>query len=302
MPPRLGSSLRLAVSAFRREAWLVAPGLFLTGVRRMASWPAIWIGGLLLLRAVSVGLGRPGSPWAALQAVLALASSPRFWALFGGLWLAGVVLAGALRVAWISGAVPVLGAAMAGQGRGAEGLVEGLAEGFAPLLPAALLALVLELSGGLFAGSLVLGTAMIARRGPSPEVGAAVGLAAAAALALTLALFVPFLLSTLADALLARAALLREGAATALAAVSRRFLARPGVFLFAALMFGLVAWLAQASVRATGALIAGVEPGGPLLLRLGPKLMVGTAAALLAGVVDLVWLGTLAVLTCGRER
>jgi hypothetical protein len=215
-----------------------------------------------------------------------------------GLWVAGALLSGALRVAWVSGALPVLGAAMAGEPRGAAGFAGGVAGGFLRVLPAAVLGFVLELSGALFAATLALASVMLAGRGGGT--GAVVGLAAATAAALTLALAVPMALSTVADALVVRAALRRERPGAALVGVTRRFVARPGAFLVGALLFGTVGVAAQLSVQALGSLALGFVWNAPSAALLGPRLMLGALSALLAGVVDLLWLGTLAVLTCGE--
>lgn len=301
--PTLGSSLRVAMAAFRREAWLAAFGLLVTGARQVTAWPALWAAWMLAWRAAQSAAARdPGSLFAPLEGAFAMVTSPRFLGVVGGLWLAGALVSGALRLAWIAGAVPTLGAAMAGQPRGTAGFVEGVAEGFGRVLPAGVLGFVLELTGTVFSAALVLASALLLGHQGAPSLAAVVGLAAATALALVLALAVPLALSTASDALVARAALLREPAGTALAAVARRLLARPGSFLVGAMLFAAVAIAMQLAVRAFGGIATGFALEVPPLLRLGPELMVGVLASLLAGVVDLVWLGTLAVLSSGEAR
>lgn len=301
--PTLGSSLRLAAAAFRREAWLAPLGLLVTGARRVAGWPALWAAWVLVWRAAqSAAAHEPGSLLAPLEGALAMVASPRFLGIVGGIWLAGALVAGALRLAWIAGAVPTLGAAMAGQPRGTAGFADGVAEGFGRVLPAAVLGLVLELTGTIFSAALVLASALLLGNQGSLGTAAVFGLAAATALALVLALAVPLALSTASDALVARAALLREPAAPALAAVLRRVLARPAVFLLGAMLFGAIGMGIQLAVAAFGGIATGFAADAPALLRLGPDLMIGALAALLAGVVDLVWLGTLAVLSSGEAR
>jgi hypothetical protein len=258
---------------------------------------------MLVWRAAASAAARePGSLLAPIDGAVAMVASPRFLGVVGGLWLAGALVAAALRLAWIAGAVPALGAAMAGRPRGTAGFLEGVAEGFGRVLPAAVLGLVLELTGTFFAAALVLASALLLGNQGSPETGAVLGLAAATAFALVLAVAVPIALSTAADALVARAALLREAAAPALAAVVRRFLARPGTFLAGALLFGAIGGAVQLAVSAFGGMATGFALEAPALLRLGPELMIGAFAALVAGVVDLVWLGTLAVLSSGQAR
>ena len=306
MTPSLRSSIRLAVSAFRREAWLAALGLLVTGARRVTSWPAIWAAWTLLWRSALSGLWRhPGSLAAPIEGALAMATSSRFIGIVGGLWLAGALLSAGLRLAWISGAVPTLGAVMSGAAmsgavpRGTAAFAEGVAAGFARVLPAALLGFLLELSGALFAGTLYLAAALLVTH-DGGTAGGVLGLAAATAGALVLALAVPLGLSTASDALVARAALLREPPAAALAAVTRRFVSRPGSFLLGAMLFGVVGVALQLAVRAFGGVATGFALEAPALVRLGPELMIAVLAALVAGVLDLVWLGTLAVLSCGE--
>ncbi len=301
--PALGASVRLAAAAFRREAWLAPLGLVVAGARRITGWPALWAAWMLAWRAAASAAARePGSLLAPLDGVLAMLTSPRFLAVVGGLWVAGALVAAALRLAWIAGAVPALGAAMAGQPRGTGGFVAGVAEGFGRVLPAAVLGLVLELTGTLFSASLVLASALLLGNQGPLGTGAVFGLAAATALALALALAVPLALSTAADALVARAALVREAAAPALAAVVRRFLARPGTFLAGALLFGAIGIAVQLAVSGFGGIATGFARDAPAFLRLGPELMLGALGALLAAAVDLLWLGTLAVLSSGEAR
>jgi hypothetical protein len=301
--PTLAPSVRLSLSAFRREAWLAALGLLFSLVKRLAIWPALWAAFALILRAALTAAARhPLSLDAPLEAAVAMAGSSRFLGLVGGLWLCGALLAGALRVAWVAGAVPVLAGAMAGVPRGPEGFAEGLARGFVRVLPAAVLGFLLELSGLLFAVSLGWAVVLVAR-GAVPEGGRfAPGLAAASALALTLALAVPLALATAADGLLVRAALLREGPAQALAGLTRRLLARPGSFLLGAMLFGVAGLFVQGALQAAGGVATGFAGGAPALILAGPHLMLGALGALGAAAVDLSWLGTLAVLCCARTE
>jgi hypothetical protein len=298
--PNLSASVRLSLGALRREAWLAAAGLLVAGARTVASWPAIAVAWGLVLRAALAAARGSLSPGAALGGAAAMATSPRFLGIVGGLWLAGVAAAVALRAAWVAGALPVLGAAMAGAPRGSRGFAEGFAGGFPRVLPAALLGLVLDLSGGLFGATLVGGTLLLGRRAMGEGLGAAVALAAAGALALTLSLAVPLALSTVADALVVRAALRREALSSALAGVTRRFLARPGGFLLGALAFGAAGLAGAAAVQTAGGIATGFAPGAPALVLVGPQVMLAAAAALVAAVVDLAWLGTLAVLCVGE--
>jgi hypothetical protein len=298
MTPSLGSSVRLSLAALRREAWLAALGLLVTLARRAVPLPALGAGGALLLRAGISAARAAGSPAAALDGVLAMAASPRFLGIVGGLWLAGAVASGALRAAWVAGALPVLAGAMGGAPRGSAAFVEGFARGFVRVVPAAVLGLVLRVSGLLFGAALVGGTLLVASRLQGSEGAAA--LAGAGALALTLAVAVPLGLATASDALVVRAALTRERLAESLAGVARRMASRPGAFLLGALLFGAAAAAVAIAIQAAGGLATGFTGNAPASLLLGPELMIAAAAALGAAVVDLAWLGTLAALGAGR--
>jgi len=143
VPPTFGAALGLGLSAFRREAWLLAPGLAVAIARRALTWPALVIAWVLVARGAILSLSRsPLDPGAAAQGALATATSPRFLALVGGLWLAGLLCGAALRIVWLAGALPTLGAAAAGVG-GAPRFAAGVAYGTPRVLGTALLGLVL---------------------------------------------------------------------------------------------------------------------------------------------------------------
>jgi hypothetical protein len=291
------------VGALRREAWLSALGLLVAGLRRALGWPALLVAAALVLRSATAAAHHsPGQLGAPLEGALAAILAPRFLGLVGGLWLAGAATAWALRVAWISGALPVLGAAMEGAPRGTAGFAAGLAGGFSRVLAAAVLGFVLELSGALFAATLALGAALVGARWIGGADGAAVPLAAFTALALTLAIAVPAALSVAADALVARAAVRGEGPAAALAAATRRVLQRPGTFLLGGMLFGAAALAGRLAVSAFGGLATGFAVGAPAGALVGPELMLSVAAALVAAVVELLWLGTVVALSCGEHR
>lgn len=300
MPPTLGIAIKVAFSAFRREAWLAALGLAVSGLRRALRWPALAVAWALVAQGALAGVrAEPLDPLAAVHGALAVATSSRFLGLIGGLWLAGLAAGGVLRVAWIAGALPSLGAAMVGAPRGAGGFAAGVASGFHRVLAAAMFTLLLELSGGIFSVTLLLAALRITFHAGGS--GAGPSLAAAVALAATLAVAVPVALSAVADAAVARAALLGEGPAEALAGAIRRFLARPGTFVLAALAFGAAAIGMPLVVQSAGTLATGFASGAPPLVLLGPGLMLAALAALVATVVDLARLGTLAVLACAGE-
>ncbi|ACL65577.1 conserved hypothetical protein [Anaeromyxobacter dehalogenans 2CP-1] len=299
MPPTLGSALSLGVRALFREAWLVAPGLAVAGLRRALGWPALAFAWAILAEAAfQAARAAPLDPFAPVRGMAAVAGAPRALGIAGGLWLAGRVAGALLRVAWLAGALPALGSAMGGERGGPDRFAAGVAYRLPRVLATALLGLVAEVSGGLFAAALALGTLRLAGAGGGP--GAA-PLAAAAALALTLAVAVPVALSVAVDAAVARAAVLDEPAGAAFAGAARRLLARPGTFVLAALAFGVAGALAPALVEGLGGALPGAVAAGPGLAVAGATVML-VAAAGVSAAVDLAWLGTVAALACAEER
>lgn len=299
MPPSFFAAVGLALRALVREPWLVAAGMLVAAVRRAAIWPAFAVAWVVLVRGVTLALTRrPIDPFAPVAGGLAALESPRFIALVVGLFVAGLAVGAALRVAYVAGALPTLAGAMAG----APGprFATGIAANFPRVLAAAALGLVLDVSGAVFGGTLALASWHISTRAFSG--GASPLLAAAVALALTLAVVVPLALSTVADAAVARAAVREEGPARAVAAAATRFLARPGTFMLTALSFGVAAIVAPGIVEGAGGVFTGFASGAQPLVLLGPQLMLAAVALAVAAAVDLVWLGTVAALACGEDR
>ncbi len=297
MPPSMLAAVGLGLRAAAREPWLVAVGLVVAFARRAAVWPAWLVAWAVLVRGAVVAWARaPLDPTAPVAGALATLGAPRFLALVAGLWLAGLLLGAMVRVAYVAGALPALGGAMAG----APGprFAAGVAFGLPRVLAASALGLVLEVSGGLFGATLALAavrvTAATAGRGSS------VALAAAVAFALTLAVAVPVALSVVADAAVARAAVRAEGPGRAFSESGARFLARPGTFLLAALAFGAASAIGPGLVASSGSFTLGFAATVSPILALGPQLMLAVIAATVAAAIDLVWLGTVAALACGE--
>jgi hypothetical protein len=299
VPPSLLPAARLALRALAREPWLVAVGMVVALARRIAHWPAWAVAWAVVARAALLGAASgPLDPTAPVEGAMAALGSTRFLALAAGLWLAGSALGAALRVAYLAGALPTLGAAMAG----ATGprFATGVAFGLPRVLASAGLGLVLDLAGGLFGWTLALAGLRISAH--AVERGGSGWLAGAVALALTLAIAVPLALSAVADAAVARAALREEGPGRAFAASGARFLARPGTFMLGALAFGLLGALAPGAIEGGGGLVTGFAQQASPLVLLGPNLMLAVAAAAVAAGIDLAWLGTVAALACAEDR
>jgi hypothetical protein len=297
VPPTFAAALGFGLGALRRASWLVAPALVVAFARRALLWPAAAVAWTIVVRAALLALAdAPLNPAAPLGAIVTAVSSTRFLALVAGLWLVGLLAGALLRVVFLAGALPTLGAAAAGAAASAR-FASGVAYRTPRVLGAASLALAVDLSGALFRWTLVVAAVVVSvaadSRGPL--------LALAVAAALTLAVAVPLALSTVADAAVARAALRDERPAGAFAAAARRFLARPGTFLLAGLAFGLAAVVGPAAVEGMSGVFGALGRAHPAAA-LGPTLMLGLAAAVVAAFVDLLWLGTVAALASAEDR
>ena len=299
MPPTFAVAVGQGLLAVTRELWLVPAGALVAAMRRAAAWPALAVLGAVVVRAaLAAAAAHPGDPTAPAGGVLVALESPRVGALVLGLALAGALLAGALRVAWLSGALPTLGPALAGAPRSPR-FAAGIAYGLPSVLAAAALGLAAEAGAALFGLTLVLAVLRVAARVFVAPLPAPALVAAAGALALTLAAAAPLAAGALTDAAVARAALLGEGPSRAFAGALRRFLARPGAFLLSAGVFAAAGALGPLSIEGLGGAVLGFARGvGPLLL-FGPDLMVGALALGVAAAVDLWWLGAVASLACG---
>ena len=294
--PTTMQALAMGARATGRSAWLVAPGLLVAFLRSALSWP-VFVFALALARAGmqarAHGLGlRPG---ALLSGAVEALTAPRSILVLGGLWLAGLLAAAVLRVAWVAGALPTLGGALSGERRSAGSFADSFAFGFAPLLGTALLGLVLEIAAQMYALCVYLAAVMVALRGGGgrPALAAMLG-----ATALTTAVVAPILASLVSDAALARNALSGDRPTRALAEGGRRVLVRPGAFLLSAFVLGVAAAVVLGTAQTMETAALGVASGAPPLLAIGPRLMATTLAAALATMLELWRLGTIAALAC----
>jgi hypothetical protein len=236
----------------------------------------------------------------AMGAVLHLWASPRFRSIAVGLWLAGVLLWGAVRIAWVAGAAPLLAWRLSGS-RGEEpSFAQGAAWRFQRVLPVAVLALLLDIAGRAMIllasmGILAIG-ARIQGRGPPGAV------AFVAALALASSAFLATSLSALGDVAVVRAAMAGETAGQALGRGARAFLSRPA----ACLVVVLAVWVAAGSAQGVLTALASVVRGGPRMLLFLPEMLFAVLAALVAAGAELWRLSALGVLALapqpGREN
>ena len=291
----LGAAVSLGLRALAREAWLTAVGLVVAVLRRALLAPALLLAALLLVRgAVEAARLAPLSPGAPLLGALGVATHPRGLALVAGLALVGVLLGGALRLAWLAGALPTLGGALGPAPDATPRFAAGVAYGLPRLLPLVALTGLMELSGAGFALALLTGALRITEQawGHGPA-----WLAAPVALALLLSLVVPLALSVLADAALVRAAVRREGPMTALARATERLVRRPAAFLLGGLLFAAAALATSVALSSLGSVATGFAPQAAPELLLGPQLMLWALATTAAAAVELWWLASLTALS-----
>lgn len=238
-------------------------------------------------------------PEAALGAVLRLWGSPRFRAIAIGLWLSGVVLFGALRVAWLAGAAPLLAWRLSG-GRGDRpSFTEGAAWRFQQVLPAAVVALVLDLVGKAMLLGAVLGALAV---GAKVQASASTGAAAfVAAFALASSAFLASSLSAIGDVTVARAAMAGEGPLSAFRQAIGAFLDRPAAFVTVTLVVWVATGLAAGSVQGAVSGFASIVRGAPGPLLLVPELLLAAVAAFLSAGAELWRLSAVGVLALSRH-
>jgi hypothetical protein len=291
----LGAGLR----AVRAESWLVVGGLGLTLFRGVLAFPAFafvtavsWVGARQTLRA--------GGGMDAVAATLAhVWVSPRARSIALGLWLAGVLLWGALRVAWIAGSMPLLGWRLAG-GQGPEPrFSSGAAWGFGRLLPVAVASVLLDLLGRLLVVAALLGAVAIGAR--IQGTGSGGPAAFVAALALAASAFLGASLSALGEVAVARSAVGGEAPARSLGGAVRSLLDRPAAFVAALLAVALAAGLATGAVQGFLGAAGGPVRGVGARLFLVPELFLAALAALVAAGAELWRLSAVAVLALGGQ-
>jgi len=287
-------ALRIGARAAADALWLAPVALVVAAAGWLLAAPATLFLGAVAFRGALAGA--PRGPGGALAAALSALASPRAVAIWAGLWLAGLLLHGALRLLWLGGALRTLGEQLSG--RRHPGFALGAVWGFPPLLAAALPAVAIEA----LAGAVSLATALAAAwlSGALVGQGGTAGLAALpVAGALTAAMLLPLLAGALGDAALARAAIRGDGAAGAWRAAAVRIGQRPSAFLATALAAGIAAVLLLGSLEVgTGALLQIAAAQAPAPLVVGPRLLAAAVGALAAAALELWRLGAISALAC----
>ncbi|HET6922544.1 MAG TPA: hypothetical protein VFI16_05300, partial [Anaeromyxobacteraceae bacterium] len=212
--PTVRAALGLGWRAAARNAWLAPVGLLAALSRTALAAPAVAFAWFALVGAATRRLQEDPRPDAVLMGMLDALTAPRTAAVLLGLWASGALLAAAVRIAWLAGALPTLGRTLAGEGPEAPLFARGVAYGLPRLAGTAALAWLLELLGSGFAWTVALGALAITVR--AHDLSAGPGTAAVVAAALACAVVVPLLLAAVADAALGRAALRGEDPGRAL--------------------------------------------------------------------------------------
>ncbi len=278
-------------------------GMGVTVVRGALALPAVAFVGAVSSMAAREALHRGGGPAAALGAVLQAWASPRFLSIALGLWLAGVLLWGAVRVAWVAGAAPLVAWRLSGARGEPPGFAQGAAWRFHRVLPVAVVALLLDLAGKAMVGLVSLGVIAVGARIQGR--GAPGAAAFVAALSLAGAAFLAASLSALGDVAVARAALAGEPAGQALRRGALAFLSRPAACVAVVLAVWLAAGLAAGSAQGVLGAFGSIARGGPRMLLLFPEMLLAALAALVSAGAELWRLSALGVLALspqsGRE-
>ncbi len=298
--PGVRAALAAGARAAAASLWLAPVGMVVAILCGGLALPAWLFGAAVALRGALAGLAHGWlAPGAALHGALQALARPRVAAVLLGLWAAGLLLSAALRIAYLAGALPTIGHALAGSRPAPPAFATGLAWRTPRLAGTAILVFLLELIGNGFAGTVLLGTILVSFRPHGPPSPALAALAVAAAA--TAAVLLPLALGTLGDAALARTALRDEPPLRALAAAARRFAERPAAFLLTALAATLAAWVLTGSARAAANLALGAARGATGWLLLVPELLSIALVALLGALLELWRLASVAALACHQE-
>jgi hypothetical protein len=295
----VGQALGAGFRAAAGEIWLVGLGMAVTLTRGLLALPAVAFLTALSWLTVVGAVGRGGGVDEVAMSLARIGLSIRARSILLGLWLAGLLLWGALRVAWVSGAMPLLAWRLAGRRGEPPTFAAGAAWRFHRVLPVAVASLLLGLAGQLMLLAGIVGAVAIA--GPaqvSSSPGVVAFVTAGAGIA---ALVIATSLSVLGDVAVARAAMAGEGPGRAMARAARSFLARPAAFLVAVLAVWLATTLAVGSVQGFLGALAGTLRGGPRALLVFPEMALAAVAALLASAAEMWRLSAVGALALGGQ-
>jgi len=295
----VGQALGAGLRAASGEAWVAGLGMAVALARGLLALPAMAFIAALSWLTVVGAVSRGGGLDEIALSLASIGGSTRARSILVGLWLAGLLLWGALRVAWVAGAMPLLAWRLAGRQGQPPTFTSGAAWRFHRVLPVAVAALLLGLGGQSMLLAAVVGAVAIV--GPA-QVSSSPGVVAfVTAGALTAALVIATSLSVLGDVAVARAAMAGEGPGRALRRAARSFLARPAAFLVAVLAVWLATTLAVGSVQGFLGALAGTLRGGPRALLIFPELALAIVAALLASAAEMWRLSALGALALGDQ-
>ncbi|HVP69311.1 MAG TPA: hypothetical protein VMT17_18825 [Anaeromyxobacteraceae bacterium] len=298
--PSVTQALGLALRVLAREVWLAVLGMAVALARGALVFPAMAFAAAASLAALRASLATGSTPpEAALFSIVGLWTSPRARSIAVGLWLAGWLLWGALRAAWVAGSLSALGRQVVGSQGDPPAFAAGVAYRFDRVLVTAAAALVLELGGLAMVGTSAAAAGMLL---PAAREASSRGpIAAVAALALSGSVFVAVCLSVLGEVAVARAAMAGELPGRALTRAVAAVALRPAAFVAAALAVAVATLLATGSIESLFAVLAGAAAGAPRALLVAPQLLLAALTALLAAFAELWRLAALGVLALGAD-
>ena len=293
----LGGALVAGFSAVVREPGAMLLGAVVGVGRGVLTVPATAFAVAVAWTGARFALAGGASPGAAVGAALVALASPRALSILGGLWLAGVLLWGALRMAWIAGVGPLLAWRMAGRVGPAPRFRDGMTARFGSTLVAAGVALVLEvLASGMVVSSLLAALALSSRAGAAPAATAFVSASALSATA-----FLAALLVAVGDLAIARVALGGETASQAIRSAIRAALRRPAPLVLTLLLVWFAGAVAAVVVQGAAGSMIGLGGGASRMLLFVFQALAGTLAGAIAAGAELWRLATLAAVTLGDQ-
>jgi len=278
-------ALGAGLKAVAGESWLAALGMAVALSRGALALPATAFAAALSWIALRAALLGGSAPADALVASMAALAAPRARSIALGLWFAGLLLFGALRAAWMAGALAALARRLCGERPPRPAFAAGVAYRFGRVAAGGLLALLVDLAGVAMVAACAfsaLALVPLARESAAPWV-----LAAGAAAALAGSLFLAASLSVVGDVLLARVAMAGDAPGPALARALVAYGQRPAAFLVASLVVSLAGVLAAGSVESFFGVLASATAGAPRVLLLAPQVLLAGLTALLAAGAEL---------------